>query len=988
MEPPNAPLMKILPILALLLFGIHLQISSVVPIGSVDYHKIRKERWVDSVYRSLSLDQQIAQLLMVRAYSNRDQAYNDSMTGLIRSYDIGGVCFFQGGPVAQAKLTNAWQRAAATPLLIAIDAEWGLGMRLDSVHDFPYQMTLGASPDDSLTYRMAMAIAQECTRMGIQVNLAPVMDVNNNPMNPVINFRSFGEDPATVARKGDLYIKGLQDHGVMATAKHFPGHGDTDTDSHKELPVINHRPGRMDSVELFPFREAIREGVNCIMTAHLYIPAYDTTTHLAATLSPRIVPDLLKDKLNCRGLAITDALDMKGVTKFFPPGEIEVKALLAGNDILLLPQDVPAAISSIRKAVDEGVLSRDLIRERCLKVLSFKYDTGLDFPRQVSCEHLLPDLNPASSASLTMEIYKSASTVVKNENHLLPLTLLQRRNIASVSIGDTGITPFQEMLGWYAPVTHFQISKQASPEAFAKLEEQLQPFNLILIGLHRNNLFPARNFGNPDQVLDFIGETCRKKRTVLALFGNPYLIRSLTNSADLEAIITTYQDQPEAEEVAAELVFGGIAANGQLPVTTGKFACGTGVKFDKSRLEFVLPEEVGIPSRKLLAIDSMVTIGIDSAAYPGCQVLFATKDKIFYYKAFGNPTYEEKTPVSKTDLYDLASLTKVLATTLAIMKLTEEGVIHPDDPLSLHLPELRATDKEKITIREVMAHQAGLHPWIPFYLQTMGDSLEELHIYDTACSPGHPVRVAEHLYMKRDYCDSIFSWIIHSKLRSSKNYKYSDLGFYLLRKLVERKTGLTFEAYLDKTFYRPMGLTTMGFNPRDRFPLSRIMPTENDTLFRKQLLRGDVHDPGAAMLGGISGHAGLFSDAFDIAVLLQMLLNYGEYGGKQYLLPSTIREFTKKQFPGKNNRRGMGFDKPLPDYDPLGPACEAASSSSFGHSGFTGTYFWVDPENDLLYVFLSNRVYPDAANNKISGMDIRTNLHQKMYEIMAGEKEK
>lgn len=977
--------MKILPILILFLVMFHMDISSSKPDDSIDYKNIRKEQWVDSVFRSLSLNQQIAQLLIVRAYSNRDQAYNDSMANLIRLYDIGGVCFFQGGPVAQAILTNHWQQAAKIPLFIAIDAEWGLGMRLDSVHDFPYQMTLGASDDDSLIYKMAAAIARDCQRMGIQINLAPVMDVNNNPLNPVINFRSFGEDPVTVARKGSYYMKGLQDNGVIATAKHFPGHGDTETDSHKDLPVINHQTERMESVELYPFLEVIKNGINCIMTAHLFIPAYDTTLHLAATLSPRIVTNLLKEKLKFQGVAITDALDMKGVTKFSPPGEIEVKSLLAGNDILLLPQDVPAALTSIQQAVVEGVISRDIIRERCLKLLRLKFDAGLDFYRPVNCENLLSDLNPATSQCLTMQIYKSSVTVIKNENNLLPLSLLQRRHIASVSIGETHLTPFQETLDWYAPVTHFQIPKQASPEAFAELERQLEPYNLIIIGLHRNNLYPANNFGNPRQIFDFIGETCRKKRTVLAIFGNPYLIRSLNNNADLEAILTSYQDQPEAEEAAAEIIFGGLPARGKLPVTTGEFHSGTGVKFDKSRLEFALPEEVGIPSEKLAPIDSLITNGIDSIAFPGCQVLFATKGKIFYYKAFGHPTYEESTPVTKTDLYDLASLTKVLGTTLAIMKLREEGLIHPDDLLSVHLPELRATDKERITIREVMTHQAGLQAWIPFYTLTLGDSLESMDIYDTVYSPIHPIRVAENLYMKRDYCDSIYSWIIHSKLRNSKKYKYSDLGFYLLRKLIERKTGLPLKAYLDQTFYRPMGLTTLGFNPRNKFPVERIMPAEVDTLFRKQLIRGDVHDPGAAMLGGVSGHAGLFSDAFDVAVILQMLLSNGEYGGKQYLLPSTIHEFTKKQFPGENSHRGMGFDKPLPEYDPLGPVCEAASLSSFGHSGFTGTYIWADPEKNLLYVFLSNRVYPDAANRKISQMDIRTNIHQKMYEIAARE---
>ncbi|MFH1297811.1 MAG: glycoside hydrolase family 3 N-terminal domain-containing protein [Bacteroidota bacterium] len=977
--------MKIVSLVVVLLLFFHQYISFAQPQHSFDPYEIMKEEWVDSVFRSLTLDEQIAQLMVIRAYSNRDNAYIHNLSELIRQYDIGGVCFFQGSPVAQATLTNSWQEAAKTPLLIAIDAEWGLGMRLDSVHDFPFQMTLGASPDDSLAYEMAAAIARDCRRMGIHMNLAPVVDVNNNPKNPVINFRSFGENPSAVARKGVLYMKGLQENGIVATAKHFPGHGDTDTDSHLDLPVINHPEERMESVELFPFREVINNRIQGIMIAHLYIPTYDNTPDLASTLSHVIVTGLLKQQMGFQGMVITDALDMKGVTRFFPPGEIEVKALLAGNDILLLPQNVPVAVQSIRQAVENGIIPRETIESRCLKMLQLKFDLGLDFYQPVNLENLTADLNPCTSMEITNRIYKSAVTVVKNENNLLPLTMLQQQRIASVSIGANSTTPFQQSLRWYAPVTHFQVSKDASPDELQELEKNLKPFNLVIVGIHRNNLYPANHFGNPEKIFDFVADISQKKRTILALFGNPYLVQSLKNTSDLEAILVTYQDQPVAEEVAAGIIFGGIPARGKLPVTTAGFPSGTGVMFDQTRLEFALPEEVGIPSEKLASIDSLVINGIDSAAYPGCQVLFAKDGHIFYYKAFGNPSYEDKVPVTTTDLYDIASLTKVAATTLAMMKLYEEGKIHPDDPLSIHLPELRGTDKEKITIREVMAHQAGLHPWIPFFELTLADSLAEMEIFDTVYSAVYPIRVADHFYMKRAYTDSIFQWIIRAEPRKNKEYKYSDLGFYLLVKLVERKTGRSFQDYVNETFYRPLGLTTMGFLPLERFPISRIMPAENDTHYRKQLIRGDVHDPGAAMLGGISGHAGLFSDAFDLAVILQMLLNQGEYGRDQYLLPSTIREFTRKQFPGKESRRGMGFDKPPPEYDPYGPTCEAASPTSFGHSGFTGTYMWADPANGLIYVFLSNRIYPDAANPKISQMNIRTGIHQKMYEIIKPE---
>ena len=537
-------------LIILLLLGFHQEISSTGSDQTPDHYKIRKEQWADSVFRSLSLNEQIAQLLVIRAYSNRNKQYNDSLGDLIRIYNIGGVCFFQGSPVAQATLTNSWQQATRTPILVAIDAEWGLGMRLDSVHDFPFQMTLGASPDDSLTYEMAAAIARDCKRMGIHMNLAPVVDVNNNPQNPVINFRSFGENPISVTRKGVSYMRGLQDNGVVATAKHFPGHGDTDADSHLELPVINHQKERMESVELYPFRELINNGINGIMIAHLYIPVYDNNPNLATTLSPRIVTSLLKEEMGFEGVVITDALDMEGVTRFFPPGEIEVKALQAGNEILLLPQHVSTAVCSIREAVDKGIIPLEVISERCKKMLRLKFDLGLDFYQPVNLENLTADLNPVTSRDISNRIYKSAVTLVKNENDFLPLTLLQRRQIASVSIGETQITPFQKSLNWYAPITHFQISKEASSVEIYELEKNLGPYNLIIIGLHQNNLYPANHFGNPSQIIEFIKDISRKKRTVLTIFGNPYLIQSLRNTSNLEAILVTYQDQLPAENLS------------------------------------------------------------------------------------------------------------------------------------------------------------------------------------------------------------------------------------------------------------------------------------------------------------------------------------------------------------------------------------------------------------------------------------------------------
>ena len=965
----------------LLILQHNIHYASTVSDGSASI--LEREKWVDSLFLTLTLNEKIAQLLIIRAYSNQGKVDNDRMTDLISKYNVGGVCFFQGTPSAQVALTNRWQQAVKTPLIVAIDAEWGLGMRLNGAYNFPYLMTLGASSDNQLVYDMASAIARDCKRIGIHMNLAPVVDVNNNPNNPVINIRSFGENPYNVALKGVKYVNGLQDHGIVATAKHFPGHGDTDTDSHKTLPVVNHSKLRMEAIELFPFQEVINDGVNGIMIAHLYVPSYDNTPNLPTTLSPKIVNGLLKTEMRFQGFVITDALDMSGVTKYYAPGEIEVKALLAGNDILLLPKNISKAIAAIRKAVDKSVIPMDLIEQKCKKILRMKFDLGLDKVNPIDQKNLYRELNPLSSTVITNKIYKSAVTLVKNNNRLIPLTQLQNKKIASVSIGVTNQTPFQTRLNWYAPITHFQISKQATSNQWMQLKKKLKAFDLVILGIHKNNLYPTHNFGIPANVFNFIEKLSKSKRIILTVFGNPYILNSLKDIHSLEAIMVTYQDQPEAEEVTAEIIAGGVEAKGHLPVTTKPFPVGTGLKTYQTRLGFVLPEEIGISSSKLKLIDKLVTDGITSGAYPGCQVLFAKEGKVFYNKAFGYSRYKDPNGVKPSDIYDLASLTKVAATTLAVMKLYEQGFLLPDHPLSHYLPELRGSNKETITIREIMTHQAGLEPWIPFYITTLKDSLyPDPEIYHSSKSALFPIRVSNDLYMKQAYRDSIFQWIIQSELRPEKEYKYSDLGFYLLVKLVEHVTHLPFNTYLEDNFYRPLGLTTLGFLPRERFPLNRIMPTENDTLFRQQVIHGDVHDPGAAMLGGISGHAGLFSDAFDLAVIFQMLLDGGEYGGKYYLLPSTIHEFTQVQFPEDENRRGMGFDKPLLEYESNGPTCKSVSPLSFGHSGFTGVYLWADPVNDLIYIFLSNRVFPDASNSKISEMNIRTNIHQQMYEIL------
>jgi beta-glucosidase-like glycosyl hydrolase/CubicO group peptidase (beta-lactamase class C family) len=952
-----------------------------------DLHQHQGNAWVDSVFNSLSLKERIAQSMVIRTFSNRDRAFYDSISRIIIKYNIGGLCFFQGDPQQQAQLTKYWQVLSKTPLLITIDAEWGLGMRLKNAWSFPKQMTLGAVTDNELIYRMAYKIGQHCKSIGTEMNFAPVVDINSNPANPVINFRSFGEDPQQVAIKGAAYIRGLQDAGVMACAKHFPGHGDTDSDSHYTLPLLNHNRQVIDSIDLVPFRKAMEAHVSGIMTAHLFIPALDARKNMATSLSDKAIDSLMKQVMGFDGLAVTDALDMKGVTASHQIGEIEKMAYLAGNDILLLPLAIGSAIDKIIKAIEQGEISGEEIDARCRKILTYKYITGLynfDYD-DIDIDKIPALVNDTESELITRQIYEKAITIVKNHRDLLPLQRLDTLRIASVAIGSASVSTFQKTLELYAPVTHFQAGDAPTAAEISNLRKQLQNYNLIIISLESPRLLPRNNYSVTQAALQLVAEIkSLPSHAVLDIFGNAYLLKSFADNKNLDAIVMSYENNDLVKEVSAQMLFGATGAFGSLPVTvTSTYPAGTGlITRPLARLRYSIPEEVGIDHRMLDTLDRLIEKAIREKAFPGAQMLLAKDGVVFYNKSFGNHIYNNERPVQHDDLYDLASLTKILATTPAIMELQDEGLFDIDQPLSVYLPYLQSSNKSGMITRDAMTHQARLQAWIPFYIKTIIDYKPDKRLYHSKPEAGYTTQVADKLYILDLYRDSIFDTITSSKLLKKKEYKYSDLGFILLYDAIQKITATPMDVWMQNEFYKPLGMTTMGYLPRQRFDLNRIVPTENDTIFRKQLVHGYVHDPGAAMLGGVSGHAGLFANANDVAKMMQMYLQKGFYGGRQYIKPETMEEFTRQQFPLDDNRRGIGFDKPLPVYDRAGPACKGASAASFGHSGFTGTYAWADPDHQLVYIFLSNRVYPDAGNNGLTKSNLRTKLHQLVYDII------
>jgi beta-N-acetylhexosaminidase len=936
---------------------------------------------IDSIYEGMSVEERVGQLFMIRAHSNLGPEHVSSVKKQIEKYHVGGLCFFQGTPGEHAELINSYQQLSGTPLLVAMDAEWGGGMRFkESGMSFPHQLMLGAIQESTLLYDMGVEVGRQLLSIGINVNFAPVVDININPKNPVINDRSFGEGMYNVTAKSYQYMRGMQDAGIMACAKHFPGHGDTDVDSHLDLPVIEHSLQRMDSVELYPFKTLIDKGIQSVMVAHLHVPSMDDTPNLPTTLSPWVVDTLLRQQLGFDGLVFTDALEMKGVTKHFRPGEVEVKAVIAGNDVLCLPADINIAFPAVMSAVHAGVITEDRLEESVKRILKAKLQLGL-FNRDSA--NVNADFFPAEGLALKGELIENAITVVANEGDLIPIRKIQKVSIACLNIGSAKTTPFQERLTSYADVKNISVTQEQLGQRKKGLIDLLSSDDIVIVALTGMDKLVQRDFGLSAGTRAFIKQFSAKSQVILVIFGSPY---SLKFFEDIPHVILAYQDDPMVQDITAQALFGAFSIRGRLPVTaSARFPVNHGLQLRSlGRLGYSLPERVHMSGDSLDKIAGIVDEMIAKRAAPGCQVLVVKEGKVVYSKAFGHFTYDGKRAVKMDDLYDVASVTKVAATTVAAMKLYEQGAFLPRQTLDYYLDDVRDTNKEHLVIRDLMSHQAGLQPWIPFYDATMSKtrsgSAPSKEFYRHNREKDFTVHVAKGLYMRDSQVDSIWLRILESEVRMNRGYRYSDLGFYIVAEIIERQIRNSLDVFCTDTFYEPLGMTRTCFKPLDRFKVDEIAPTEEDRAYRKQRLQGFVHDAGSAMLGGVGGHAGLFSNAEGLAKLMQMLLNGGSYGGKQYLDPKSIAKFAHRV--PNSTRRGLGFDM-----KELNPNREIhtsglASDGTYGHTGFTGTCVWNDPENDMIFVFLSNRTYPSSRNNKLNKLEIRERIHTLIYRSM------
>ena len=948
------------------------------PLRTDDYYA--QEKWVDSILNSMTIDQKMGQLFMIQAYSNLDTVHENKIKEMIQKYHVGNLIFMQGTPSKQVKLTNTYQSLSKIPLMIGFDGEWGLDMRLQNTYRFPWNMTLGAIQDNTLIRRFGEHLGRHAKRVGIHVNFAPVVDINTNPLNPIIGNRSFGENKHNVTQKAIAFSQGMQGEGVLANAKHFPGHGDTATDSHLKLPVLTFDRQRLDSVELYPYKRVFDAGMASVMTAHLSIPVLESNPKLPTSLSPSVVTDLLKEELGFLGLIFTDGLNMKGAADYSSSAEIDLAAVLAGNDVLLIPQDVPATISLMKNSIQTGVLSPERIDESVRKILLAKYKVGLHLYKPIDTLNLVKDLNTIEDEVLHRELVKNSITIIKNKKNILPIEDLKKhKKIAYVALGDDNGDQFLDALAKYSKI------HKVDSNNLNEVIDTLEDFDLVVVGFHKSNAHPWKPYEFSNQELVWLHEIARKNKTILAVFASPYSLLNIKSFTNLEAVLVAYQNSEIAQEITAQTIFGAIEASGKLPISIkNEFPEGTGI-ITKSlqRLQYSIPEAVGMSSKKLARIDSVATVVLEEKMSPGLQVLVARKGVVVYEKSFGYHTDKKKNPVKNSDVYDVASLTKILASLPMLIKAEEEKKIALSSSVRKIAPRFKKSNKDTVTVQEILSHYGQLKAWIPFYKLTQ-DSITNKNLkkfYSSKKTKKFTIKVAENLFLNSSFKDSIYKYIRDAEQREKPGYKYSDLGYYIFKEALEKRYKKDLNVLVDDEFYEPLGANRMSYLPLAKFDKLSIVPSEKDSYFRHQLLHGYVHDMGAAMLGGVGGHAGLFANSNDVAKMMQLYLQKGYYGGKRYFKAATFNKFNKRYYSDKKVRRGLGFDKPQLD-STIMATCGCVSDESFGHSGFTGAYTWADPVSGILYVFLSNRVFPTTENYGLVDQDIRTKIQQIIQEAI------
>ncbi len=933
-----------------------------------------QRKWVDSVYQTMNLDQKIGQLFTPMVFSKKDDKHFDEIKTLVEKYHIGGIIFSLGGPVKQSQWLNEFQSLSKIPLLISMDAEWGVAMRLDSVVAFPWNMTMGAIKDNSIVRRIGQRMAEQERILGVHMSYAPVLDINTNPQNPIIGNRSFGENPQRVAEKGVALMQGHHQVGILSSGKHFPGHGDTAKDSHKTLPTVGFDRSRLETLELYPFKKAIEYGLSSVMTAHLNVPAL-TQSEEPTSLSHKVVTQLLQQKMGFNGLAITDALNMKGAEPNDQNANMDLLALLAGNDVLLISKDIPKSIEKIKKAHQKNHIVRARVEASVKKILKAKYKAGLAQNSKIDTQKLYQRLNTRKDTLLIEEAYAKSITLLKNQNQFLPLD--KQTPYAHLKFGDDSSEAFKTEL-----LTDIKL-ESIKPTTVSETLKALEDFDKVIISYHRSNRSPFLSPDFSDNEIQLIRAIAQEHQLLLNIFVNPYPLIDLGDLSAVSALVISYQNSPISQKISANLLKGHGRFLGSLPVGISEnFPEGSGIQLSPVTInERITQIEKGFDPDHLAQIAPFARRVIDSAMTPGMQILVAKKGEIVYHKSFGHHTYHQKIKVENHHLYDLASLTKITATLPIIIKEMDREGFDLEHSLSDFMPELKGTNKADLKVKEVLSHYARLTPWIPFYKQTLDEDGQLLRkFYRNKNKNRFNIPVADQLYLKSNFRQKIKKQIQESPLLDSLYYRYSDLPFYLFMDYFEREYKKPFEDLSEEFLFTPLGLKRTLFNPWKTIPMDEIVPTEIDNYFRHRVIRGYVHDMGAAMLGGVGGHAGLFSNAEEVFKIMQMYLQKGRANGHSFFSPNSFDIFNRCYYCDEGNRRGVGFDKPQMEGE--GSTCGCVSLNSFGHMGFTGTYTWADPDQELIFVFLSNRTYPSMSNNLLGQHNIRTRMQALVYKAL------
>ena len=932
-----------------------------------------QKKWVDSIYNTFSLDEKIGQLFMPMVFSERDSLHYKSTLDLIKNHKIGGLVFSRGGPVKQSQWLNTFQENSTIPLLIAMDAEWGVAMRLDSVKGFPWPMTLGAVKDTLLLRAIGKRMGDQENRLGVHYSFSPVLDINTNQRNPIIGNRSYGSSSERVTRQALAIMLGHQDAGILTSGKHFPGHGDTAQDSHKTLPIVNFNADRINKVELAPYKSLIKNGLSSVMVAHLNVPSI-TKKGLPTSLSSDVIRGILKGDLGFKGLVVTDALNMKGVSEYSKVNNIDLTAFLAGNDLLLISNDIAKGINAIKRSYENGKVTEDRLSHSVKKILKAKYKVGLFQYMPVKIDSLYQDLNTIEDQSLNSQIMGKSITLIRNENSILPLKINDK--IAHIALGDDSSSAFESQLQKYTSIDF--IKDFTTKNIIDKTKE----YDTIIVSFHRSNITPWKAYDFKKEELKVISSLAKSKQLILNLFVKPYALKSLERIEGIDAILLSYQNSKESQELSADAIYGSQELSGRLPVdVSSSFKEDDGIDLKAFSLGHARASSVGFSEKKLLALDALAKSAIDSMMTPGMQILVARKGKIFYEKNFGFHTYKKEQKVKESDLYDLASLTKILGTLPLTMRAFDKGILSFSSTISDLLPSWRDSNKSDLNLKQMLSHYSRLWPWIPFFKKTLNKKgFPKKAFYHFKSSEKHNISVAKNLFLVSDFEDDMYRQIKESELIDSLEYKYSDLSYYILKKYFENTFNKPYNELVKKSIFDPLGLKMIGYKPLNRFDASEIVPSEIDTYYRHSELDGYVHDMGAAMQDGVGGHAGLFGNAYDVASIMQMYLQKGYYNGIQLIKPETIEAFNKCYYCEKGNRRGIGFDKPQLE-GINGSTCGCVSKTSFGHSGYTGTYAWADPEKEIIIVILANRTYPKD-DNAFSKSNIRTRMQALIYEAL------